>query len=154
MTDEELIRCFEAAEVPPGGFHHREHVRVAWCYLVREPLPEALEQFRAGLQRFAEAQGAAAKYHETMTTAYVLLIHGRLERDSRSLSWQEFAQRNADLLAWNPSILDCYYEPETLASSQARVTFVAPDRLSDFLLAPASPRHPAGARADRGSTAR
>ena len=128
MTDDELIACFEAGEVPPGGFHHREHVRVAWWYLCCEPLPSALERFRTGLRDFAEKQGAPGLYHETITTAYVLLIDERLQAFGRDGSWQGFAAANPDLCAWKPSILERYYSPETLASDAARAMFVAPDR--------------------------
>ena len=124
MSDDELIQYFEAGQEPPGGFHHREHVRVAWLYLGREPLAAALERFRTGLRRFAEAQGKPDRYHETITTAYVLLIH---ERMTSALTWDEFASANSDLFAWSPSILDRYYQPETLASERARREFVAPD---------------------------
>jgi len=128
MTDEALIACFEAAQEPPGGFHHREHVRVAWWYLRQLPWTSALERFGAGLRRYAEARGASGLYHETITTAYVLVINERLDENARRLSWEEFAERNPDLLAWKPSLLDRYYRPETLASERARRTFVMPDR--------------------------
>lgn len=127
MTDDELIRCFEAATDPPGGFHHREHVRVAWWYARRVPLLTAIEQFRSGLLRVAAARGAGAKYHETMTIAFMLLIYERAAGAGEE-SWDQFAGRNSDLLAWNPSILDRYYRPETLASDRARARFVCPDR--------------------------
>jgi hypothetical protein len=127
MTGEMLIRCFEAGEAPSGGFHHREHVRVAWWYLCREPLAAALDRFRSGLRRFAEAQGAPGLYHETITTAYVLLIHERLDVSGRNLTWEDFSAQHADLFGWRPSILDRYYQAETLASEHARRLFVAPD---------------------------
>lgn len=130
MTDEALIRAFEGAEMPPGGFPHREHVRVAWWYLCHYPWLTALDRFRTGLRRFAEAQGATRKYHETITTAYVLLINERLDGSTRELTWDEFAAHHADLLAWQPSILDRYYHPETLMSDRARTTFVMPDRIA------------------------
>lgn len=126
MTDESLVEYFESGREPPGGFHHREHVRVAWFYLRNAPLPVALERFRTGLRRFAEMQGAVGKYHETMTTAYVLLIQDRLQQ-APGLAWEEFAKCHADLLAWRPSILDRYYRPGTLASAEAQRTFVEPD---------------------------
>jgi hypothetical protein len=126
MSDDELVGYFEAGREPPGGFHHREHVRVAWAYLRREALPEALERFRTGLRRFAAAQGKPERYHETITTAYVLLIHERIE-GGPVCTWNEFAAAHADLLAWSPSILVRYYRPETLASERARHEFVAPD---------------------------
>ena len=129
MTDRVLIASFEAGEAPPDGFRHREHVRVAWWYLRRHAREDALTRFRDGLRRFAAAQGKPNLYHETITTAFVLLIHERLERTGRELAWEEFAARNADLLTWRPSILDRHYRPETLASEDAKRAFVPPDLL-------------------------
>ena len=127
MADDEVLKAFEAGVEPPGGFHHAQHVRVAWCYLCRYRVPEALERFRAGLRRFADAQGSPERYHETITTAYVLLIDERLRVQGRELAWNVFASSNADLLSWNPSILDRYYRTATLRSDLARHTFVPPD---------------------------
>jgi hypothetical protein len=131
MDDASLVRLFEAGAVPPGGFHHAEHVRVAWWYLREAPLPRALERFAAGLKRFAAAQGKPDLFHETITTAYVLLINDRLDAAGRQQTWEEFAAGNADLLTWKPSILARYYRGETLASAKAKRTFVMPDRLGE-----------------------
>ena len=125
MTDDELMRYFEAQQEPPGGFHHREHVRVAWVYLRRNPMPVALERFRSGLRRFAEAHGKPERYHETITTAYVLLIADRMQESAGP--WETFAASHPDLLTWSPSILDRYYRPETLKAERARREFVTPD---------------------------
>ena len=128
MDDAALLRTFEAGEVPEGGFHHADHVRVAWMYLKHHELADALVRFKVGLRHFAERQNKPDLYHETITVAYVLLINERLAYDG-TLDWEEFARRHGDLLTWRPSILDRYYRPETLASSRARYTFVMPDRL-------------------------
>lgn len=129
MDDESLVRLFERTEVPADGFHHRDHVRVAWWYLRQHPFPEALARFGANLRRFAVAQGKPELYHETITTAYLLLINERLDGEGRELAWAEFMSRNDDLMTWKPSILARYYREETLASSRAKRTFVMPDRL-------------------------
>lgn len=130
MTDEELMRAFEAGQVPAGGFHHAQHVRVAWNYLRAHPLPEALGRFCTGLRHFAQAQGATNLYHETITVAYMLLINERWAEGDRSMSWEAFAAAHPDLLAWKPSLLDRFYTPGTLASGRARRVFVMPDRLA------------------------
>jgi hypothetical protein len=130
MDDETLVAAFEAGQEPPGGFHHREHVRVAWHYLQRHPLPEALVRFSTALRRFAEAQGKPGLYHETITTAYMLLINERLDGLEHDLPWDAFADRNPDLVSSKPPILDRYYQPGTLKSDRARRTFVLPDRLA------------------------
>ena len=132
-ADAALVRTFEAGEMPEGGFRHPDHVRVAWYYLLRHPLPDALAIFSGGLRRFAAARGKPEMYHETITIAYVLLISERLDGAGAAsqLSWPAFAERHADLLAWNPSILERYYTAETLWSERARRTFVMPDRIPD-----------------------
>lgn len=128
MTDEELVADFEAGTIPPGGFHHAEHVRVAWWYARRHPWAAALARFQSALRGFAEARGKPERYHETITTAFMALVAERLDTTGADLDWDGFAARNADLLAWSPSILDRYYQPETLASDRARRVFVLPDR--------------------------
>jgi hypothetical protein len=128
MDDESLVRFFEAAEAPPSGFHHCDHVRVAWWYLRHDDLPKAIARFGVALRRFAIAQGKPELFHETITLAYLLLINERLD-DRRDLGWDEFAARNPDLLMWKPSILTRYYREETLASARAKRTFLMPDRL-------------------------
>lgn len=138
MTDAELMRAFEAGQVPEGGFHHYQHVRVAWNCLRTAPLPEALGRFCAGLRHFAAAQGAPGLYHETITVAYVLLINERLGADP-AIDWEAFAAAHPELLSWKPSLLDRYYRPDTLASDRARRTFVMPDRLDG---GPGAPTHP------------
>ena len=131
IDDAALVRSFEAGELPEGGFRHPDHVRVAWWYLLRYPLPQAIAIFSEGLRKFAVARGKPEMYHETITIAFLLLISERLDGAGApsALPWSAFAEQHADLLAWNPSILERYYTPETLWSERARRTFVMPDRL-------------------------
>lgn len=128
MTDDDLLAAFEAGREPEGGFHHRQHLRVAWLYLRRDPWPEALGRFAEGLKRFAIAQGQPGLYHETITVAYFLLIHERMVEASEA-TFDAFAARFPELLGWKPSLLDRYYEAATLSSDLARRVFVMPDRL-------------------------
>ncbi len=128
LDDRTLVELFEAGEEPPGGFHHREHVRVAWWYLKQHPMPDALNRFSRSLKRFAVARGKPGLYHETITVAFLLLINERLDGVEIGETWDQFAERNPELLTWRPSVLDRYYRPDTLASDRARRTFVFPDR--------------------------
>lgn len=130
-ADREFLRAFEATRIAPAEFHHREHIRAAWAVLCHYPLDEALRRYRAALQRVAARAGKPGIYHETITCAYLLLIHERLTAqsssgDGDSLQFTEFAARNPDLLTWRPSILDAYYSKEVLSSERARQIFVLP----------------------------
>jgi hypothetical protein len=126
MTDDDFVRSFEDCTLPNSAFHHRDHVRLAWIYLRRLPPLDALARFTASLRRFAAFHGHPGLYHETITWAFLFLIHERMPDASESEIWEEFAARNPDLLAWQPSILDAYYDPETLRSERARRRFVLP----------------------------
>jgi len=127
MNDREFVEAFEACSIASADFHHADHVRLAWIYLRERPLIEAIERFTTSLQRFAAHHGVAGLYHETITWAYLLLIHERLQRDGAGQDWVTFREENGDLFASKPSILERYYAPETLKSGMARRTFVLPD---------------------------
>ena len=127
MTERELIERFESFAVPNEGFHHRDHVHVVWAYLRTMPVVDALSRFSSSLKGFAAHHGKTMLYHETITWAYVALIHERMEQRP-GLGWDDFCRLNPDLLTWKPSILDRYYQPETLASDLARRVFILPDR--------------------------
>jgi len=122
--DIEYLAAFEACEIANTEFHHADHVRVAWIYLRKLPLLQAIEQFTKSLRRFATHHGAPMLYHETITLAYLLLIHERMNGEA---SFDDFRANNPDLFTWKPSILDRYYNAETLTSDRARSAFVLPD---------------------------
>jgi hypothetical protein len=127
LDDLRLEAAFETGAEPRGGFHHADHVRLVWIYLGRLPLLAAAERFTAHLRHFAAAQGKADRYHETITLAYLLLIHDRIVTRGRGATWLEFAAMNGDLLAAHPSILSRYYSTHCLGSDAARRTFLWPD---------------------------
>jgi len=135
-SDAEFVAAFESCALPNTEFHHADHIRLAWIYLRELPLVEALERFRGGLKRFAAHHGVPGLYHETITWAYLLLIHERMERSASSrcassdpaADFATFRRLHPDLFAWKPSLLEAYYRPETLGSELARRVFVLPDR--------------------------
>jgi hypothetical protein len=146
LGDADFIAAFESCTLPAAQFHHRDHVRLAFLYLRRHSPLEALARFTTGLQRYAATLGATTLYHETITWAYLLLIHERMQHDRTQHErmqhdrtqhermqrdpggdFETFAQDHADLFARQPSVLERYYLPETLTSELARRTFLFPD---------------------------
>jgi hypothetical protein len=129
LSDEEFVRQFENASLPEEFFHHRDHIRLAWIYLQRASFLAAATRFASGLQHFAAAKGKATLYHETITLAYLALVHERMLRDGVGATFEEFAAQQADLMTWRPSVLERYYSPEALRSELARRAFLMPDRV-------------------------
>jgi hypothetical protein len=127
MNDGEFVAAFEACAIAKAEFHHDDHVRLAWIYLRQNRFIVAIERFTTSLQRFAAHHGVPGLYHETITWAYLVLIHERIERGGGGGGWESFRTKNTDLLDTRPSILERYYAPETLRSDIARRIFMLPD---------------------------
>jgi hypothetical protein len=125
-TADELIDCFEQNLASEKSFHHADHLRLAFEYLRAFSVLEALSRFSAGLKRFAAASGKTQFYNETITFAYFFLIRERMARNE-GVTWEEFAESNADLLVWKDGTLSRYYREATLKSDFARNVFVLPD---------------------------
>jgi hypothetical protein len=126
-----LVRGFEDGTL--ADFPHEAHVRVAWAYSRTLPPLEAVARMSEGLRRFATARGVPGKYHETITWAFVFVIHERVahapatsDGDGNGDEWAAFARANGDL--FERTLLRRYYDAETLDSPLARRVFVLPRR--------------------------
>lgn len=125
LTETALFAQFVDTSLPAAEFHHEQHVHVAWMFVRRYGMPDALGEFTAAIKRFAAAKGANGLYHETITWAFLLLIAER-QACTPVETWEAFAAANPDLLSWKPSVLDRYYTTDVLKSDLARRVFVMP----------------------------
>jgi hypothetical protein len=71
MTDNELVNGFETGGLAPERFGHREHLRLAWCYLTRFGREETERKLLAGLRAFAARAGKPDKFDAALTSAWV-----------------------------------------------------------------------------------
>lgn len=126
MNDLDLFRTFESGVLSREAFSHKVHVHLAWIYVSRFTLTEAIERFRARLINWAKLNGADGLYHETITWAYLMIINER-QRRGRYADFETFLSDNEDLLK-KPSVLEQYYTLETLDSDYARHHYVMPDK--------------------------
>jgi hypothetical protein len=110
-----------------ASLSHDDHVRYAWLVLQRAPLLSALEEVRRDLRAFAVSKGKPEVFHETITWAFTLLIHERIQRGMGGSSWRDFLARNLDLRSGLTALRELY-DPDVLDSELARRTFVLPTR--------------------------
>jgi hypothetical protein len=106
-------------------FRHRDHVRFAWAAVRDHGLAGALTAVPAAIRVFAAEQGAAQKYHETLTRCWIRLI-AAAQRETGAASFEA-------LIAARPELLDAalprrYYSESLLQSAAARAGDVEPDR--------------------------
>ncbi len=126
-SDADLLQAFEDCSLPEGEFRHATHIRVAWLYLQQMELPSAIQTFVTGLRRYATSLDKADLYHETITYAYLFLVHERIHRLELPHTWEAVQQLNPELFVYPSPLLEQLYRPETLSSDFARQIFVLPD---------------------------
>jgi hypothetical protein len=125
MTDETFLTRFEEASLP--SFDHRDHLRVAFAYARRGGVEHAIAGAREGLRRFTAAHGQAARYHDTLTTAWARVV-GHYASLARDDDFEAFLAAHPRLL--ERDLLSAHYSRERLFSAAARAGFVEPDLLA------------------------
>jgi hypothetical protein len=121
------IDDLEQGQIEGASFDHEAHVYLAWLYLDRYPVTEAIDRFTSALKRLTTKLGVPGKYHETISWFFMLIIAQRRAGNAGN-DWPNFKDKNPDLLSRNANVLNRYYSKETLATDAARRSFVLPDR--------------------------
>ena len=129
MDDTEFLKAFEAGTIPAEAWHHREHVKIAYLYLNRYSFDEALGRMRAGLEALNAAQKVPDApdrgYHETMTCAWLRLVHCALCENGSTATADAFIEQHSHLQARRA--LYFFYSRDRLMSAAAKKGFVEPD---------------------------
>jgi hypothetical protein len=124
--DREFLRRFDGCEVQPVEFDHRAHLKLAYIFLALHGGEQAGPRFRDSLQAFLRHNNIdPAKYHETMTQAWMLAVLHFMERVGDTSSAEEFVAASPALL--NPGVMLTHYSKELIGSARARREFVEPD---------------------------
>ena len=92
---------FEALRVAPADFRHRQHIRLAYIYLVTSDPEAACIRMRVAITSLLAHLGVdpAAKYHETVTRAWILAVHHFMHSDpTPATSADGFIDANPRLL--------------------------------------------------------
>jgi len=129
MSDEEFLAAFESCAHPLDQWHHREHIKIAYLYLLRHPLEEAISKVRAGIKAYNNSKNLpdelSTGYHETMTQAWVRIIHATLCEYGPTENADAFYGRQPQLS--QKKNLRLFYSRERFASWEAKRGFVEPD---------------------------
>ncbi|MCA9252738.1 MAG: hypothetical protein KDA54_16540 [Phycisphaerales bacterium] len=102
---------------------HEDHVRIAWHLLRSTDFATTIARLPQMLKRFATSKEMPNHYHETITVAFIAIIHERLHQQNAN-DWPTFKSANPDL--FNRKVLKRFYNTATLDSDLARQVFVLP----------------------------
>jgi len=125
LTDQEFCEAFESLRIPKEVFHHSEHIRLAWIYSSHYAEEEAAARMAQGIRAFARHHGVEAKYHHTITHAWMRLVLHGIRTSPRASCFRCFADANPHLL--NQRLLGDYYSSEALHLNAARTGWIEPD---------------------------
>ena len=115
--DERFIADLESGTLPPDQFDHRAHVRAAYIYLTRSSPEQAAANMRDTLKHFLE-RNDPAKYHETITKAWILAVRHFMERTPAAMTSSDA------FIDANPELIDTKI---MMTNKSARTDFVEPD---------------------------
>lgn len=125
-SDLEFRKQFESCSVPVSDFDHRAHLRLAYIYLAEDETEAAYQLMRSALHAYLEHLGIdMAKYHDTITRAWILAVRHFMEVTPQSISTESFIDKNPKML--DSKIMMTHYSAEVLFSDEARAKFVEPD---------------------------
>ncbi len=132
-TDSEFVALFEAREWPLERWHHRDHIRLAYLYLIEHGFDGALARLRTGIMAHNEAHRIVdmptSGYHETMTGAWLTLVKLVVDEYGPSESGEAFCDEHPELS--QKKTLRLYYSKDRMMSPGAKREFLPPD-LSRF----------------------
>src|SRR3989441_10699680 len=125
MDDGEFLRLFHDGNISGEEFRPRGHLRLAWLVLSKHSRIEAESIVARQIRRFAVANGASNRYHDTLTRFWVRLV-------SHGMGIAPEAGSIDELLARFPLLLDKslpyrHWRGETFNSDQARAGWGEPD---------------------------
>lgn len=118
--------AFEAGNVPPAQFRHRDHVRLAYIYLCEFDPVIANDRMRSALLHFLKVNNVPqGKYHETLTRSWINAVRHFMEVQEQSNSFDEFLLKGIQLL--DAELMLTHYSRKVLFSEEARRQFLEPD---------------------------
>ena len=102
---------------------------MAYLYLTRYPIEIAVEKMRSGIRAYNAVHQVPDEptrgYHETMTMAWLRIIHTTIDLYGPAGSADEFVDGQPQL--WEKKNLRLFYSRELIMSPRAKREFVEPD---------------------------
>ena len=127
--DDLFIREFEAGRWPLEKWHHSDHIKLAYLYLMRYSFDEAAAKLRDRIRAHNAAHNLpdlpTSGYHETMTQAWLHLVDLVIREYGPSDNADLFLEQHPELS--QKKTLRLFYSRERFMSPEAKVRFVPPD---------------------------
>jgi hypothetical protein len=128
MSDEDFVAAFFSGRIANTSFHHRDHLRLAWCLIRKSGIEAATGMITGGIRHFAAQHGHAEKYHETLTKFWVRIVSHMIDTRPDIAAFDQFLEMYPHLL--DTALPYHHWRRETMQSQDARARWVEPDLLA------------------------
>ncbi|MFO0833231.1 MAG: hypothetical protein U0637_15465 [Phycisphaerales bacterium] len=129
MSTPVTLDAFNACSIPRGEWDHRAHLTVAYLLLRAHGLDGATLRMREGVQRYNARWGIeqteTGGYHDTMTIAWVRILHAVMVAYGPGADAEAFLAEHPYLLS--RFLLRLYYSRPRIMCAGARAGWVEPD---------------------------
>lgn len=131
MDDATFLAQFEAGTLPLDAWHHRQHVKAAYLYLLQSDfnVQQATDALRTRIKAYNAAQQVPETidggYHETITQAWMQLVAFTLGEYGPCENADAFVDRHSQLLSKRALLF--FYTRDQIMSPAAKRDFVEPD---------------------------
>jgi hypothetical protein len=129
LADDSLQKAFEDCTLPLAAWTHRAHVRMAFLYASQYLPAESIDRMRSSIRRYNASRQIPESpdrgYHETITVAFMRLVHNALRDTGPFVASTVFCERHPELL--DKSVLLRFYTIERLKSAEAKRAYMEPD---------------------------
>jgi hypothetical protein len=126
LTDKEFEKQFEDCTLDASLFTHEAHLRLAWIYITKYGLEQAIKNAKIQIKKYAASLGAAEKYHETITVASIKAVFIFIKK-SNTLTFYDFINENETLKTDFKKLLATHYTTDIFNSETAKKDFLEPE---------------------------
>jgi hypothetical protein len=127
-----FVSRFEDATLPLPEWVHASHLAVAFWYLTTFDLDEATGRLRNGIRHYNSCQGTPNTrergYHETLTRFWIAAVASFLRASGPDPRRVEVLNALLDTAGARKDLWRAFYSIDLIASVEARLDWVAPDK--------------------------
>lgn len=126
LDDERFARQFEHGTLDPTLFSHEAHLRLAWMYIGKYGVDQAIRNICRQIEAFDQKFGDGTKYNVTVTVAAVRAVHHFMQQ-STAPTFASFIAENLRLKNNFKELLGQHYSWDVFNDELARKIFLEPD---------------------------
>lgn len=126
LSDAEFEQQFKNCELNSNDFTHEAHLRLAWIYINKYGIENAIKAILIQLKNFVEFAGAEDKFNTTLTVAATKAVHHFMLK-SKATHFKGFITESPRLKYNFKELMACHYGFDIFNSTKAKHAYLKPD---------------------------